>query len=87
MPRVIDPDISDIMFKGMLEDIRERVAEDLENKLVEDFRIKAKELVREATAGLTFKAVERMRSALHMREELYVQVDMGGENVVTKTVR
>lgn len=79
MASILNSDVSDLMVKGMLSDIREEVEKQVIEKLVEDFREKATALVREHTQGIVLSHVEQVMNVARMREELYVRIDMGEE--------
>lgn len=86
MSRLINSDITDLMVKGLLSDIQKQVEEEITEKLVEDFRKKAVEIVKEHTKGLTLKSIETLRNAAQLREELYVKLDMGGGDVTNRVL-
>lgn len=83
MPVGINPDIADLLTKGLLSDIKHKVLKDMEENLVSEFRANIQQILKEYVERITILRVEEVRNALRMREEFYVEVEVVNKEAKT----
>lgn len=86
MSRLEDMTRLDVLSQALMADLKSAVEDRIVAGMVEEFKTRARELVKKELESVTVAGVSRALDVMKMREQFDVRINFGGDDVVSHTL-